>query len=64
VLNTELVRKKSKRRRVYEIKKESEGENNGKNPFKEVFFNFSSSLITPVVGLFTFLFNLIVYFYY
>lgn len=39
-----------------------ERENDGENPFKETFFNFSSSLITSVDGLFTFLFNLMVLF--
>jgi hypothetical protein len=36
--------------------------NYGKNPFKGTFFNFHPSPITSVEGLFTFLFNLMVYF--
>lgn len=43
-------------------KSKRNGENDGENPFKGTFFNFFPSLITSVDGLFTFLFNLIVFF--
>lgn len=43
-------------------KSKRNGENDGENPFKGTFFNFFPSLITSVDGLFTFLFNLMVFF--